>query len=179
MVQKIITAFRAKHKFNLSNERLTAWATKQADKIENEDAISEFIETADVDYLVEIAKLDDALRAPKPKTEEEPKPKEDEPIDYQKQIDELKALMDSKNKSDLGKTRLEQLKDLPETLKESLKFVNVTDMSDEDFTAFQATMQTQADALNLSSSTHKPFGNGGKTTTTITDEKAKEIVNLI
>lgn len=181
MVQQIITAFRAKHKFNLSNERLKAYAEKWQSKIEDENAIETFIDGLDTEPLEEIAKLDDALRVKTPKVEE-PKPKDDEPQpanDIQKQIDELKELLNAKAKSDLSATRLNELKDLPNELKASLKFVPLENLSDDDFTALKTDLNTQAEALKLAQSKTNPRFGVEKPNAQMSEEKAKEIANKI
>lgn len=175
MVQQIITAFRAKHKFNLSNERLKAYAEKWQSKIEDENAIETFIDGLDTESLEEIARLDDALRVKTPKVEE-PKPKDDEPKepanDIQKQINELKELLNAKAKSDLSATRLNELKDLPNELKASLKFVPLENLSDDDFTALKTDLNTQAEALKLAQSKTNPrFGVEKKEGNLTADEK--------
>lgn len=182
MVQEVKKAFRAKYsKINLSNERLEAYATKWASKIENEEAIEEFLNGLDVEPLEEIAKLDDALRAKAPKAEE-PKPKDDEPKpnnDIQKQIDELKELLNAKAKSDLSATRLNELKGLPEALKATLKFVPLDSLSDDDYNALKTDLNTQAEALKLDNSKNNPFIGGQKPNAQMSEEKAKEIANKI
>lgn len=181
MVQKIITAFRAKHKFNLSNERLKAYAEKWATKIEDEEAIENYIDGLDIEPLEEIAKLDDALRVKTPKVED-PKPKDEEPQpndEIQKQIDELKALLESKSKSDLSATRLNELKDLPNELKATLKFVPLENLSDDDFNALKTDLNTQAENLKLAQSKTNPRFGITKPDAQMSEEKAKEIANKI
>lgn len=181
MVQEIKKAFRAKYnKINLSNERLDAYASKWAGKIEDENAIEEFLNGLDVDPLEEIARLDDALRA-KPK-QDEPKPKDDEPQpndEIQKQIDELKELLNAKAKSDLSATRLNELKDLPNELKATLKFVPLENLSDDDFNALKTDLNTQAENLKLAQSKTNPRFGITKPDAQMSEEKAKEIANKI
>lgn len=174
MEQKIKQAFRAKYnKVNLSNERLENYVAKWATKIESEDAINVFLDALDIEPLEEIAKLDDALRA-KGKTEE---PKDDL---IQKQIDELKSLLEQKNKTDLSKTRSEQLNDLPSELKATLKFVKLEDLSDDDFISLKTDLNTQAESIKLAKSQTNPlFAGQGKPGSQISEEKAKEIANRI
>lgn len=181
MVQKIITAFRAKHKFNLSNERLQKQAEKWATKLEDENAIESFIDGLDIEPLEEIARLDDALRAkqqPKP-IEEKPKDEEPQPNDYQKQIDELKELLNAKNKSDLSATRSNELKDLPNELKATLKFVPLENLSDDEFNALKTDLNTQAENLKLAQSKTNPRFGVVKPDTQLSEDKAKEIANKI
>ena len=159
MVQKIKQAFRAKYsKVNLSNERLEAYANKWASKVEDEEKINDFLDALDIEPLEEIAKLDDALRAKGKQTEERTEKKDDEPKDdvMQKQIDELRALLESKNKSDLKQTRSQQLADLPNELKATLKFMPLEDLSDDDFTALKTDLNTQAESIKLSKSQTNP-----------------------
>ena len=168
MVQKIKTAFRAKYnKINISNERLEHYAKKWESKIENEDAIEEFLTQLDVEPLEEIARLDDALRA-KPKQQvEEPKddePKDEEPKDdlteLKEQIAELRYALSTKQKSDLSTSRLSELKPLPDALKSTLKFVKLEDLSDDEFTALKTDLNTQAESLKVAQSQVNPrFGN--------------------
>ena len=182
MVQKIITAFRAKHKFNLSNERLKAYAEKWATKIEDEEAIENYIDGLDIEPLEEIAKLDDALRVKTPKEPAEQKPKDDEPQpndEIQKQIDELKELLNAKAKSDLNATRLNELKDLPNELKATLKFVPLENLSDDDFNALKTDLNTQAENLKLAQSKTNPRFSVTKPDAQMSEEKAKEIANKI
>lgn len=177
MVQKIITAFRAMHKFNLSNERLQKWAEKQATKIENEEDIQAFLDEADVEHLIEIAKLDDALRV---KTPKETKEEVEEPSnDMQKQIDELKALIAERSKTDLKTSRSKELDNLPEALKATLKFVPLDSLSDDDYNALKTDLNTQAEALKLDNSKNNPFIGGQKPNAQMSEEKAKEIANKI
>lgn len=182
MVQKIITAFRAKHKFNISNERLKQYAEKWQSKIEDDEGVETFIDSLDVEPLEEIAKLDDALRAKEAKKDDKPEgvetPQETPTNDYQKQIDELKALIADKNKSDLKVSRTEALKDLPESLKATLKYVPLDSLSDDDFTALQIDLNQQAEQMSLDASKHKPSFASGKNNT-ISDDIAKEIANKI
>lgn len=183
MVQKIITAFRAKHKFNISNERLKQYAEKWQSKIENEEGVETFIDSLDVEPLEEIAKLDDALRAKEAKKDADKAegvetPQETQTVDYQKQIDELKALIADKNKADLKVSRTEALKDLPESLKATLKYVPLDSLSDEDFTALQTDLNQQAEQMSLDASKHRPSFASGKNNT-ISDDIAKEIANKI
>lgn len=181
MVQQIITAFRAKHKFNLSNERLKAYAEKWQSKIEDENAIETFIDGLDIEPLEEIAKLDDALRVKAPKEPIE-KQKDDEPQpnnDIQKQIDELKELLSAKAKSDLSATRLNELKDLPDELKASLEFMELDSLSEDRFNALKLKMSEQAEALKLAQSKTNPRFGVDKPNAQMSEEKAKEIANKI
>lgn len=182
MVQEIKKAFRAKYsKINLSNERLETYASKWASKIENEEAIEDFLNGLDVEPLEEIAKLDDALRARTPKQDDQ-KPKDDEPQpanDIQKQIDELKELLNAKAKSDLSASRLNELKDLPNELKATLKFVQLENLSDDDFIALKTDLTAQAEALKLAQSKTNPRFGVDKPNAQMSEEKAKEIANKI
>lgn len=180
MEQKIKQAFRAKYnKVNLSNERLENYVAKWATKIESEDAINVFLDALDIEPLEEIAKLDDALRA-KGKTEETKEPEQPKDDLIQKQIDELKSLLEQKNKTDLSKTRSEQLNDLPSELKATLKFVKLEDLSDDDFISLKTDLNTQAESIKLAKSQTNPlFAGQGKPGSQISEEKAKEIANRI
>lgn len=182
MVQEIKKAFRAKYsKINLSNERLEAYATKWASKIENEDAIEEFLSELDVEPLEEIAKLDDALRAKskqteEPKDEEEPK---DDLAELKEQIAELRNALTDKQKTDLKTSRSKEFENLPEALKVSLKFVDLASLSDDDFNALKTDLNAQAEALKVDSSKTNPRFGGGKTPSTISEEEAKKIASRI
>lgn len=158
MVQEVKKAFRVKYsKINLSNERLEAYAAKWASKIENEEAIEEFLNGLDVEPLEEIAKLDDALRAKAPKEPKEEEPKPEEPSnDMQKQIDELKSLIAERSKSDLKTSRSKELDNLPEALKATLKFVPLDSLSDDDYNALKTDLNAQAEVLKLDNSKNNP-----------------------
>lgn len=184
MVQEIKKAFRAKYsKINLSNERLEAYATKWASKIENEDAIEEFLKELDVEPLEEIARLDDALRAKSKQTEEpkveEPGEPKDDLAELKEQIAELRNALTDKQKSDLKDSRSKEFENLPEALKVSLKFVDLASLSDDDFNALKTDLNTQAEALKVDSSKTNPRFGGGKTPTTISEEEAKKIASRI
>lgn len=186
MVQKIITAFRAKHKFNLSNERLQKQAEKWANVIENEEAIEAFIDNADVEYLQEIAKLDDALRAKAPKDKEEveepAETKKEEP-EWKKEIDALKAQLEKQNTDSLVENRKKELQTALNGANEAfLKQVNRLDVSkytDEDFNALKAELITDAESLKIEASKNNPFFGGANPQTTMKDEKAKDIASRI
>lgn len=177
MVQKIKTAFRAKYnKINLSNERLEHYAKKWESKLENEDAIDDFLTGLDVEPLEEIARLDDALRANPKQQVEDPKDDDEEPKDdlteLKEQIAELRNALSTKQKSDLGTSRLSELTNLPDALKSTLKFVKLEDLSDEDFTALKTDLNTQAESLKVAQSQVNPrFGNQKAEGTLSADEK--------
>lgn len=179
MVQEIKKAFRAKYnKINLSNERLEAYASKWASKIEDENAIEEFLNGLDVEPLEEIARLDDALRAKQ--KQEEPKPKDDEPKpqpptgDYVtvEQFNELKELLNAKTKSDLVNSRTEQLKNIPEELRVALKYTQLDALTDEQFSELKNDLNSQAEKLKLAQSQTNPlFSNKKPATELSADEK--------
>lgn len=179
MVQEIKKAFRAKYnKINLSNERLEAYANKWANKIEDENAIESFLDALDIEPLEDIAKLDDALRKPKPT--EEPKPKDEEPTPQpnneiealKQQMLEMKQALENKNKSDLAFTRSEQLKNIPEELRVGLEFIKLDGLTDEEFKDLQIKYKEKADALELKKSTTNPKFGGTKVEGKLTtDEK--------
>lgn len=186
MVQKIITAFRAKHKFNLSNERLQKQAEKWANAIENEEDIEAFIESADVEVLQEIAKLDDALRA-KPKTEDNPPAtppaKEDEVPEWKVEMEKLREELSAANQASKEAKRKEALQTaLNGTNEAFLKQVNRLDVSkftDEEFEALKTELITDAESLNAIASTTKPLFGGTGTSATMKADKAKDIVSKI
>lgn len=179
MVQEIKKAFRAKYnKINLSNERLEAYANKWANKIEDENAIESFLDALDIEPLEDIAKLDDALRKPKPT--EEPKPKDDESTPQpnneiealKQQISALSEAVANKNKSDLAFTRSEQLKNIPEELRVALKYTPLDSLTDDQFNELKVDLSKQADALELKKSTTNPKFGGAKVEGKLTtDEK--------
>lgn len=190
MVQKIKTAFRAKYnKINLSNERLEHYAKKWESKLENEDAIEEFLTQLDVEPLEEIARLDDALRAkPKQQSGDDKTDnvnisltgdgsvttveKKDDLTELKEQIAELRNALSTKQKSDLSTSRSNELKDLPDALKSTLKFVKLEDLSDEDFTALKTDLNTQAESLKVAQSQVNPrFGSQKAEGTLSADEK--------
>lgn len=179
MVQEIKKAFRAKYnKINLSNERLEAYATKWANKIEDENAIEEFLNTLDVEPLEDIAKLDDAVRAKN--KQDEPKPKDDEPTPQPatgnyvsvEQFNELKAMLENKTKSDLVNSRSEQLKNIPEELRTALKYTPLDALTDEQFTELKTDLTNQAEKLKVAQSATNPKFGGTKPSTDLSaDEK--------
>lgn len=186
MVQEIKKAFRAKYnKINLSNERLEAYATKWANKIEDENAIEEFLNTLDVEQLEDIAKLDDAVRAKQ--KQDEPKPKDDEQTPQpnteiealKQQMARMQEALENKTKSDLVNSRSEQLKNIPEELRTALKYTSLDALTDEQFTELKTDLTNQAEKLKVAQSATNPKFGGTKPSTDISADRAKEIANKI
>lgn len=160
MVQIIITAFRAKHKFNLSNERLKTFAEKWSTKIENEEDVNTFIDNLDVDALIELAKMDDANRkptttAPEPTKDDETKPNTELEA-LKSQLAELSQAVLEKNRTDLSALRAKELVDIPNELKTALKHVKLDSLSDDEFTTLKTELKTQADLFELKQSQTNP-----------------------
>lgn len=187
MVQKIITAFKATHETNLSNDRIKKLAEVWATKIENEENVEEYVKSLDIELIKALASAEDALRKPQPKPEDTPPTppteKEDEIPEWKVEMDKMRAELDLAKQANTTSKRKETLNSVLSGANEAfLKTINRLDVSkytDDEFEALKTELITDAESFKIDASKTTPLFGASGTPTAMKTDKAKEIASKI